>query len=103
MGKTIYRTDESRKACILSLHPHFGHIVHEGQRSGRCKMTSYQLLTNAQDLSKKPVEVNDLGGGYVRVRITETKQTSNKKIFGVALVKMIMLRIISPCDFTIRS
>lgn len=42
-------------------------------------------------------------GGYVRVRITETKQTSNKKIFAVALVEMIMLWIISPCDFTVRS
>lgn len=50
------------KPVLLSLQSHFGHIVHERQRSGRCKITSYQLLTSTEKLSKKPIEVNDLQG-----------------------------------------
>lgn len=87
---------------MLPLHSHFGHIVHEGQRSGRCKITSYQLLTNTQNLSKKPTELMTHRGGYVRMKTTKSKQTNNRKILAVVLVGMIMLWIISPCDFTIR-
>lgn len=65
-------------------------------------MTTYLLLTSTQNLSKKPIEVNDLQGRVCEGE-NKTKQISNKRIFAVALVEMIMLWIISPCDFTIRS